>query len=112
MPTTENYKKDHRERELGRSVPLPCAVARKVNRYEIDKVPEARDAVNGEWDKLASLPHPDSKGKGTWDIGKVREANEVRQEARDADQTVHFGQIAELCFQKGAELEDGDPLKK
>ena len=24
---------------------------------------------------------------------------------------MHFGQVAELCFQKGSELDDGDPLK-
>ena len=52
-----------------------------------------------------------TKGLGAWDESNVREASSVREEARKAGKTVHFGRIVELCHEKGSELEDGDPEK-
>ena len=57
----------------------PCAVARKVGRAEIEKVSDAKAAVDKEWTKLAEMPHPDKKGKGTWDVTTVCEVSEVRE---------------------------------
>ncbi len=44
--------------------------------------------------------------------GNVRETSAVREEARLAGKTVHFGRIVELCHEKGGELEIGDPDRK
>ncbi len=68
-------------------------------------------AVDKEWDKLATMPHPDGQGSGVWDISAVRECRQVREEANKKNETIHIGTVAELCFQKGSELEDDDPLK-
>ena len=77
----------------------------------MEKVPNARLAVDKEWNKLAETPHPDGLGKGVWDIKGVREASEVRAEAKRTNTVVHFGRIAELCFQKNSELDDDDPQR-
>ncbi len=45
-------------------------------------------------------------------MGSVREASEVRAEARLKGLTVHVGRICEPCHEKGSELADGDPGKK
>ena len=75
--------------------------------------PRARKALDAEWEKLRFLkrPHP-TKGVGALDEGNVREASSVREEARQAGKTVHFGRIVELCHEKGSELADGDPEQK
>ncbi len=69
--------------------------------------------MDAEWEKLRFLkrPHP-VKGDGAWDEGTVREASSVREEARQAGKTVHFGRIVELCHEEGSELADGDPEEK
>ena len=50
--------------------------------------------MDAEWEKLRFLkrPHP-TEGVGAWDEGGVREAASVREEARQAGKTVHFGRI-------------------
>lgn len=111
MPVIKDHGQEHREKIPLCSLPFNVAVARKVSRTEVEKVPEARLAVDKEWNKLAETPYPDGLGKGVWDIKGVREASEVRAEANRTNTVVHFGRIAELCFQKNSELEDGDPLK-
>ena len=83
-----------------------------MKRSEVESEPEAKEAVDGEFLKLANMPHPDKKGKGVWDIDRPAEASSVRRAAREEGTTVHFGQIAELCFQKGSELPKGDPLQR
>ena len=88
---------------------MPLAVARKVGRKEVESVPEARAAVDKEYDKLLNAPHPDGKGKGVWDMDSVKEKKTVKQEAERLGLTVFFALLAELCFQKGSELVAGDP---
>ena len=41
-----------------------AAIARKVGRKEIENAPKALETVNGEYDKLVTMPHPDGKGAG------------------------------------------------
>ena len=48
--------------------------------------------------RFLKRPHP-TKGIGAWDEGNVREAASVRKEAQQADKTVHFGRIADLCHE-------------
>ncbi len=47
---------------------LPLAIARKVKRHEVELEPKAREAVDKEFNKLATQFHPDGKGCGVWDI--------------------------------------------
>ena len=42
----------------------------------------------------------------------MKEVYDVRAEARNSKNTVHFGMITELCFEKGSELPEGDPERK
>ena len=58
-------------------VPYNCAVARKVTRREVEAEPKAKLAVDGEWTKLAEMPHPDGRGKGVWEEKGVEEASAV-----------------------------------
>ena len=54
----------HRSRIPEVSIPFTVAVARKVKRADVERVPAAKDAVDAEWKKLAEMPHPDGKGVG------------------------------------------------
>ena len=111
MPVDNAAVHKHRER-----IPLieqlyPAAVARKVKKAEVDREPKAKAAVDKEYFKLEEMPHPDGLGKGVWDKATPKEAQSVREDARRRKETVHFGMVAELCFEKGSELPAGDPLK-
>ncbi len=75
---------------------LPLAVARKVKRQEIESKPKAREAVDIEFNKLATQSHPDGKGNGVWDIKTVREKRDVRWEANKIGVVVLFAMIAKL----------------
>ena len=71
--------------------------------------PKAKKALDAEWETLRTLKRPyPTKGFGAWEEGSVREASEVRAEARLKNLTVHFARICELCHEKGSELADGD----
>ncbi|CAE7395909.1 cof, partial [Symbiodinium pilosum] len=60
--------------------------------------------MDAEWEKL--------RKKTCWLEEKVREYDDVANEARKNNAKVHFGRIFEICSQKGSELPDGDPNKK
>jgi hypothetical protein len=79
----------------------------------MDACPKARKALSAEWEKLRFLkrPHP-VQGQGAWGEGNVREASSVRDAARAAGNTVHFGRIVEPCHEKGSELALDDPERK
>ena len=47
-----------------------------------------------------------------WPEDKVREYDDVANEARKNNAKVHFGRIFEVGSQKGSELPDGGPNKK
>jgi hypothetical protein len=104
-------REPHRERN-GTRHPPGC-IARKLSKKEMDACPKARKALNAEWEKLRLLkrPHP-VQGQGAWDEGNVREASSVRDAARAAGNTVHFGRIVEPCHEKGSELALDDPERK
>jgi hypothetical protein len=104
-----NAREPHRERYVWH--PPGCS-ARKLSKKEMASCPRARKALDAEWEKLRFLKRPDpGKGVGAWDEGNVREASSVREEARLAGKTVHFGRPVELCHEKGSELDVGDPEK-
>ena len=92
----------------------PGCIARKLSKKEMTSCPRARKALDAEWEKLRFLkrPHP-TKGVGAWDEGNVREASSVREEARQAGKTVHFGRTAELCHEKkGASWPTATPERR
>ena len=61
------------------------------------KIPEANAAADREWDKLEKTP--------AWQLTKVRNKNEVIDEARKEGKTVHFASLMDLCHLKNSELE-------
>ena len=63
---------------------------------EFMKIPEAKKAVDAEWEKLTS--------QGAWDLTTVREFSEVKSQARAQGRTVHFGRVFPLCHKKNAEM--------
>ena len=68
-------------------IPMPQAL----------KIPDARAAVEKEWDKLEKIL--------AWQLTKVRNKNEVIAEARNKGHTVHFASLMDLCHPKISELE-------
>ena len=76
-------------------------VARVVSQAEIDRTPEAKAAMDKEWQKLVD--------KSCW---KVREYRDVAREAKAKEAKAHFGRIFEICSQKGSELPKGHPEQK
>ena len=106
---------EHRDKESGFLKSHLAAVARKVPRSEWSK-PKATEALDGEWEKLRTMPwpgkHPEyGHGKGTWDESRVEEAAKVRARAARDGETVHFARLCELLYEKNSELAEDDPLR-
>ena len=68
-------------------IPMPQAM----------KIPEAKAAVDKEWEKLEKI--------SAWNLTKVRSKKEVIDEARTSGATVHFASLMDICHLKNAELE-------
>ena len=79
-------------------------VARVVSQAEIDRTPDAKAAMDKEWQKLVD--------KSCWLEKKVREYRDVAREAKAKEAKVDFGRIFEICSQKGSELPKGHPEQK
>ena len=79
-------------------------VARVVSQAETDRTPEAKAAMDKEWQKLVD--------KSCWLEKKVREYRDVAREAKAKEAKAHFGRIFEICSQKGSELPKGHPEQK
>ena len=79
-------------------------VARVVSQAEIDRTPEAKAAMDKEWQKLVD--------KSCWLEKKVREYRAVAREAKAKETKAHCGRIFEICSQKGSELPKGHPEQK
>ena len=94
----------HREKWPEFVYPYDIAVARPVGSAEIRREPEAKAAVDKEWENLRS--------RVTWEESKGREWSDVSREARSRNETIHIGRIAELCTEKGSELPKGHPGRK
>ena len=69
-------------------------VARVFSQAEIDRTPEAKAAMDKEWQKLVD--------KSCWLEKKVREYRDVAREAKAKEAKAHFGRIFEICSQKGS----------
>ena len=68
-------------------IPMPQAI----------KIPEAKAAVEKEWEKLEKIP--------AWQLTKVRNRKEVIAEARKEGKTVHFASLMDICHLENLELE-------
>ena len=78
--------------------------ARVVSQAEIDRTPDAKAAVDKEWQKLVD--------KSCWLEKKVRDYRDVAREAKAKEAKAHFGRIFEICSQKGSELPKGHSKQK
>ena len=67
-------------------IPIPKAL----------KIPEGREALKAEWDKLEK--------KTAWDVSRVRPKAQVIAEAKKDGRPVHFGSLMELCSIKNSQL--------
>ena len=63
---------------------------------EAVKIPDAKAAVEKEWEKLEKIP--------AWQLTTVRNENEVIAEARNEGRKVHFASLMDLCHLKNSEL--------
>ena len=61
------------------------------------KIPDAKAAVEKEWEKLKNIR--------AWQLTKVRTRREVIDEARNRGRKVHFASLMDVCQLKTAELE-------
>ena len=99
----EEHIKDNRE-DLVNALLMTAAVARLIPRSEVANTPEAKKALDVEWEKLRS--------KGTWDESRVKECKTVIAEAKAKGEKAHIARIFEACYLKGSELAVGDPSRK
>ena len=65
-------------------IPMPQAL----------KIPEAKAAVDKEWEKMPA-----------WQLTKVRSKTEVIQKAQRERRTVHFATLMDICHLENSELE-------
>ena len=79
-------------------------VARVVSQAEIHRTPDAKAAMDKEWQKLVN--------KSCWLEKRVREYRDVAREAKAKEAKAHTGRIFEICSQKGSELPKGRPEQK
>ena len=89
-----------REKVSLESKVMSALVARKVPMKEAMANQKARAALDKEFRKLENVPWPDGQGKGCWDYKRVSSARAVREKAQRTGETVHFGRVVELCFER------------
>ena len=61
------------------------------------KIPDAKAAVEKEWEKLEKIP--------SWQLTKVKNKKEVINEASNKYITIHFASLMDLCHLTNSELE-------
>ena len=76
--------------------PKPCAQIQSD--ASSIKIPDAKAAVEKEWEKLKKIP--------AWQLSKSqKQKKEVIEEARNKGRKVHFASFVDLCHLKNSELE-------
>ena len=68
---------------------------------QVFKIPEAKAAVDREWEKLEKI--------SAWNLTKVKSKKQVIDEARTSGAKVHFASLMDICHLKNAELEAKHP---
>ena len=81
-----------------------ACVARPVTKREARSNQKAMQALDKEWNKLAS--------QGCWDLSTVEEWSVVAERARKTGEKVHIGRIFDICVEKNYELHEDDPNRK
>ena len=94
---------DGQNRTLWSSLSKAC-VARAVNRKEVSSNAKANQACLDEWARLDKVK--------CWNMEVVRERGELIRSNRGKQQNVHFGKLAEICVEKGSEVEEGNKGRK
>ena len=61
------------------------------------KIPDAKAAVDKEWEKLGTIP--------AWGVRNVKSKKEVIKEAQKNNNRVHFASLMDSCRLKNSELE-------
>ena len=75
---------------------IKAMVTKLLSRAEMLSNPKALEAIRAEADGLVKA--------GTWDLGSVREKEDVRKEAKASGVSVHFGQLITIASIKFYEL--------
>ena len=83
--------------EKGRIESLQCGAQVYSEAPKQMKIPDAKAAVEKEWEKLETIP--------AWPLTKVRNKKEVIEEARNKSRKVHFASLMDPCHLKNSELE-------
>ena len=65
------------------------------------RLPDAKAAVDKEWEKLENLP--------AWKLDKVKSKKDVILEAQKEKTKEHFATLMVICYFKNAELEPKAP---
>ena len=97
--TCGNVKRKHMDHiaEKGYVVSFHYGLVHKsVSIQEGMKIPDAKAAVDKEWNKLKNIP--------AWDVKKARSQAEVIIHAKMDGKTVHFANLMDICNLKNAEL--------
>ena len=68
--------------------------------------------MDNEWKKLEGASWPRGNGKGACGYSMVREFGDVRKEAKRNGEATHLVRVADLLFEKNAELPLGGPSRK
>ena len=92
-----NYHEDHIAGNGDNSLQHYNLVHKFMPMPQAMKIPEAKAAVDKEWEKLEKF--------SAWNLTKVRSKKEVIDEARTTGATVHFASLMDICHLKNAELE-------
>ena len=77
---------------------IKAMVTKLLSRAEMLSNPKALEAIRAEADGLVKA--------GTWDLGSVREKEDVRKEAKASGVSVHFGQFMTIASIKFYEFAD------
>ena len=92
-----NYHEDHIARKGDNSRQHYNLVHKFIPMPQATKVPAAKAAVDGKWEKLEKIL--------AWQLTKVRSKKEVVDETRTSGIKVHFASLMDICHLKNAELE-------
>jgi hypothetical protein len=104
LPAVLTLPSGHRLHHPPDRPPFNALVARPVGKKEAAEVPEAKAALQKEWDRLRAIK--------CWDESGVRPWSEVSNEARRTGQKCHVGRIFAICVEKNSELDKGNPARK
>ena len=92
-----NHHEDHIEGKGDNSLQHKNLVHKFIPMPQAMKIPEAKAAVDKEWEKLEKIP--------AWDTTKVRSKKEVINEAKTKAAKVNFASLMDICHVKNAELD-------